>query len=544
MNKLQNNTFCKKAISFISKDYIFLILLFCIGLLFFPAYGAYLDQNSEQQILYSNVLAYCNELHLAPEFAEYIRSFDIVDIREYIDRDHGMCVFYPMFFIWQIRDTSPASANLIWHLYVYILCFAGIVCLYYLAKDMFGKSNAVFTTLFFFLTPRIFAEIHYNNKDAVILSLTLVAFFLGYKLKKNTTFLNAVLFGIIGAVLSNMKIIGLFLWGIIGLWVLFDRIFNKKFNLSLVLKMLVCFATTGIVFALITPAVWSGPIEYFKYQFESAQNFRWNDNLLFAGNLYSRNITGFSRKYLPVTITMTLPISALLLSVIGMIYIILSLFKKEDRENAFFALSTVLAGLFPVLYAAYTRATVYNGWRHFYFCYASIIIALSFGIKALSTIKKKHIVKITLSSVLVILFLGICINHPYQYTYYNFPARLFVKDNFELDYWDMSIYQALKYLGKTTDGDINVACLDNPSMWGVAAHINNALPDSLTQRINQTYLWQYGESYLDYTDYLIINPTYSAIYSKEQYTQIQAECEMIYQIKSYGNVICEIYKVH
>lgn len=108
----------------------------------------------------------------------------------------------------------------------------------------------------------------------------------------------------------------------------------------------------------------------------------------------------------------------------------------------------------------------------------------------------------------------------------------------------MSIYQGLKYLGKTTEGDINVACLDNPSMWGVAAHINNALPDSLTERINQTYLWECGENYLEYTDYLIINPTYSAIYSKEQYTQIQTECEMIYQIKAYGNAIYEIYNIH
>lgn len=543
MNKIQNNIIYKKFISFISKDYVFLILLFCIGLIFLPAYGAHLDQNSEQEIMYDNILAYCNELHICPVFSDYLQSHNVIDIRDSIERDHGMSIFYPMAFIWKVRDNSVSAANLLWHLYIYVFCFAGIVCLYYLIKDLLGKNIAVFTTLFFFLTPRIFAEIHYNNKDAVILSLTLIVFFLGYRLIKNTTFLNAVLFGLVGAVITNMKIIGLFIWGIIGLWVLADRIICKKFNLSLVLKMLACFASATVLFALITPAVWSGPIEYFKYQFESAQNFRWSFTLLFAGKTYSRNLAGFSRKYLPITILMTLPVSVLVLSSIGIVNIFLSFFKKDSRENALFAFSALVAGIFPMLYAAYTRATVYNGWRHFYFGFASIIIALSFGIKALSTIKKKHMVEIVLSFVILYLFVGICINHPYQYTYYNFPSRLFVKDNFELDYWDMSFFQAIKSLEKETDEEINIACLDLLSTFGVTAHLNNALPDSISQRINLISVEEYGDNYLDYADYVIINPTYSVIYSSEETSRIRTDCDLIYQINAYGNVICEIYKV-
>lgn len=541
----KEQTDMKKLFSLISKDYVFLTLLFVIGLLFLPSYGAYLDQNLEQKILYSNILSYCEEFHAFPEFCEYIEARDIIRIQDFIDRDHGICVFYPLFFIWKVQDINPAVSNFIWHFYIYLLCFAGIVFLYLLTKELFGKKTAVLTTLFFFLTPRIFAEIHYNNKDTVILTLSFIVFYLGYRLKQKTTFKNAVLFGLIGAVISNMKIIGLFIWGIIGLWVLFSKIAEKEFKPSLIAKMLVCFASAILLFAILTPAFCAGPIAYMKYQFECAQNYRWDDALLFAGKIYVKSVTGFTRKYLPLTILMTLPVSVLLLSCIGTIRIVIDLFKKDKdaRSKAFFALAAMIAGFFPLVYAAYTRATVYNGWRHFYFSYASAIVILSFGVDLIvCKFKKKHIGFFILSAVTLSLFAGIVLNHPYQYTYYNFPSSLFVKDNFELDYWDVSFKQALQFIGDRNDGEVNVACLDNPSVWGVEAQVNNALSSDLGNRIHLFTSWKNGENYLENAEYIIVNPTYSTLYSRNLYSKIQDNFILIKQIHSYGNVICEVYQ--
>ncbi len=537
-------TFYKKVISILSKDYIFLLLLFAFGLIFLPSYGAHLDQQSEQEILYYNVLSYCDNLGIFPEFAEYLKERSIIPIEESIERDHGMSVFYPMFFIWKVRDASVSAANLLWHLYIYFFCFAGVSCLYLLLKDMLGQKTAVFSSLFFFLTPRIFADIHYNNKDAILLSLSLIVFYLAYRLREKTNVLNAILFGFAGAVIGNMRVIGLFIWGIMGLWVLFSLIAARKFKPSVLVKIAICFASAVALFALITPAVWAGPVSFFKYQFESAKNFRWGSSLLFAGKIYSKDVTGFSRKYLPVTVMMTLPLSVMALSIAGGIRIIVGFFKKDnnDIKQAFFGIFAAFAGFFPFGYAVISNATVYNGWRHFYFSFASIIILTAFGVKAFLEIKKQNAVTIALSAILLTLFAGICINHPYQYAYYNFPARLWVEDNFELDYWDMAFNQALKRIGEYDDGEITVACVDSPSIWGVNAQLNNALSNSLSERIHPVSSWETGEYNLENAEYIIINPTYSAIYNPAERERIRGEYELLWEIKAYGNVICEVYR--
>lgn len=538
---------CGKITSFlqkITKESVFLPVLFLIGLLFLPGYGAHLDQYSEQEIMYYNVYSYCETFNVFPEFADYLEARDIINIQDSIERDHGMSVFYPVAFIWKIRDKSPYAANLIWHTYIYFICFAGVVSLHFLVKEMYSPKVAVLTTLVCFFTPRIFAEMHYNNKDAILLSLALITFALGWNLKKKCSFKNAISFGLIGAVISNMRIIGLFIWGIVGLWVLISIIADKEFDLKVLLKMLVCFASMALLFALITPAVWPGVGAYIKYQIESSQNFRWGSSLLFNGKIYSKELTGFSRKYLPVILVMTLPVSILAMALLGAVEYIIKIFrkKKDSFTKNSFIFATAFAGMFPFAYAVLKNATVYNGWRHFYFTYASIIILVAGGISFLvESVNKKHIGELLVSAAVVVYFAGICINAPYQYAYYNIPCRFMVKDNFELDYWDMSFKQALTFISEYREGEIKVACIDSPSIWGVNAQVNNALSGDVASRVKLVSDWQNADYGVDEAEYVIINPTYSVIYNSDIYEEVKDKFNLIYEIKSYGNVICEVY---
>ena len=40
------------------------------------------------------------------------------------------------------------------------------------------------------------------------------------------------------------------------------------------------------------------------------------------------------------------------------------------------------------------------------------------------------------------------LNHPYQYVFFNFPSKQYVKKNFELDSWGVSNLDSLKYILK------------------------------------------------------------------------------------------------
>ena len=71
------------------------MILFVIGLFMGTAYGAHLDQTTEQEILYSNLKGYLQTLHMEQTglYAD-LEAYGVVEIAESIDRYNGMAVYY------------------------------------------------------------------------------------------------------------------------------------------------------------------------------------------------------------------------------------------------------------------------------------------------------------------------------------------------------------------------------------------------------------------------------------------------------------------
>ena len=250
---------------------------------------------------------------------------------------------------------------------------------------------------------------------------------------------------------------------------------------------------------------------------------------------YCKSLTGIPRKYLPVIMLITVPVGIWILMIIGILfsgYRIISRKLIQRKKDYIIAVSVI--GIAPLGYAVFSATPVYNGWRHFYFVYASIIIFVACAVYYFLEISaKKKIFNMVFCGYIAWLLLGIIVNHPYEYAYYNCLAGNNVEQRYELDYWDMSFKQALEKIAQNDDRSrIGIATCDNPSNWGISAQMC---------AIRGKYRCRFvTDVSFEEADYIIVNPTYFALYSYEYYEKIQEEFIVVDKMKSYGKTICYI----
>lgn len=537
MNKLK---------SFFKYDRVFLLAILLIGLMTAFSYGVYFDQVSEQTILFSNIKEYA--LRLGGEDSKLVQDMNkagIIEISQDKERDHGIAAYYPAGIVWLLNQVSPYAGSVFWHMYTFLLVFLGICALYYLCKGLFQSQKlASFISLLFFLSPRMFAESHYNNKDMVLLSLVLMLFYGGYLVITKPSWPSIILFAIAGAYAFNVKIIGAYFFGLLGLYALLYFICTRQFNKRLFIKVISCLLLWLGIFVLITPATWVGPVEYVQYVFGHTVNFgRWSSYILFNGTLIHKEITGIPESYLPRLILFTTPVGILLLTAAGGLLLAVNTCKKRFRgiwQREGYVIFLILTGLVPIVFAMVADTSVYNGWRHFYFTYASLIMAAGYGAYGLNQLfKTKLPSKLRLGGAGIyaaVLAVGILLNHPFEYCYYNPLAGKNVAYKYDMDYWDLSVWQAYEAILEDAGdkGKISVSAFNAPTIYGMEIN-RDALPQEESGRILVLENWENAE-------YLIVNMTYTVMYNLEDYQYVKAQYELIETLESYGNLVCEVYK--
>jgi len=406
--------------------------------------------------------------------------------------------------------------------------------------------------MLFFLTPRFFAEGHYNNKDVMLLSLVIMVFALGYSCIEKPTIVRCILFAAVGALASNIKIVGFIAPGIIGI-IYIIYIFNeekKEKRRERFYKAMFTIVLFAFFYWALTPAMWSGMQEYFSYLFNNAIMFsRWDGQILFNGEIYRHSTTGLPKQYAIVQYLITTPLFISLLALVGAMVLVFDMFKNrkikifwQDSGNLLIIFGTISSLLF-MIYAIFSKMVLYNSWRHLYFCYIGILFSILYLFKRISKedIKNKT-AKFLFFSVLSLYFgftiIGLILNHPYQYAYFNILAGQNVEEKYEIDYWCVSIANALNKLCETVpDGKIEILGLEWCADWRVRAAIN-ILPEEIQER----FVVYNMETNPKEGMYILENPTYSDMHAHERYEAARESSEKIIDIKAYGNSIMKIYK--
>ena len=232
---------------------------------------------------------------------------------------------------------------------------------------------------------------------------------------------------------------------------LFTQIFTKDKTILLFFKQVTIYCFLTCIFILIFwPWLWLDPIGNFLEAFKNMSKFRTNLNLLYFGDIvWSGNLPWH---YVPVWILITTPVLYLVLFFTGIFAVSFSNsgFKTEQKIEDYLFISLFFL---PIILIIALNSVIYNGWRHLYFIYPALIYLSIRGYSYLCDLMRHKVLLTTLQAI-TLLFLSntafwMIRDHPYQYLYFNWLAKDWVK-NFDVDYWGVAYKNSLERIMSTS----------------------------------------------------------------------------------------------
>lgn len=339
------------------------------------------------------------------------------------------------------------------------ILFVGLIAVF-----IGGWRAGVFSVLLLFLSPRFLGHSFNNPKDIPFAAAVISAIFfmfLFFKQFPKVKWYTIVLLILSIAFSISIRIGGLILFGYFGLFGLVylistlrenklalkesnSKLKNKKVSIwtgavssKNIFRLLIYGVGICVVGYFLGLLLWPyalqdpirNPMEAFaamsKFEIAIRQNFegalQWSDSLPWY----------YTPKFILITIPLAVIIGAL-------IYPFTGGWKKENRMATFMI---YFLFIFPVFWIVYTNANVYGGWRHSIFAYPPMVVAAGLGFDALIKWVNKKVIKIVLTFLpfllLIMPFIHIVKNHPYEYIYFNeFAGGMNnVYGNYEMDYY-------------------------------------------------------------------------------------------------------------
>lgn len=439
------------------------IALSATGLLLYQDFGVSLDEPAQRLIGIVNLnyvaqIFGLDSILLNPHFA----NFSNQSLATLEDRHYGVIFELPAALLEVFND--PSDHRAIYHMR-HLLTFAyflvGVAALYCLAYLRYRSHLlGILACLMLIISPRIFADSFYNDKDIVFLatfslgSLTMIQAFLNPSWKR--IILHAFTSGIaidtrlIGVVIPLMTI------GIFAAQAISGR-FNSKHLLSIILGYLA--ACSAITIAL-WPYLWISPFAHFLEAFEFITRHPHSAAIIFQGREILTNQLPWY--YVPAWISISTPILYLILFSIGSVENIRMIFNKQFEilinEKQLIDLIFFIFFLGPIAAISVSHTPIYNGWRHLYFIYPFfILISIKGLIKVWDLIRLQRCGVKILIGVLIANFAYIIYwmtaNHPLQNIYFNSLAGRAWNTSYEVDYWGLAHRIALQKILSNDDAD-------------------------------------------------------------------------------------------
>lgn len=526
---------------------LFFAVLLAIGLATCADYGLPCDEPAEQVILQENMHEYaCRLLGADSRAAQWYQSRGIDRISNSVEKDHGQSAYYAFMPLLARFANRPHMLTVLWKAYTWLLFMLGCGAIYSFCRQTgIGRFVSCIGALLLYLCPRFFAEGHYNNKDMVLLSLVLCTLYLGIRFLKEPGFGRGALFSLAGALAANTKIAGALGWGLMGLAAIVLVTASHRWSRRMTGVAAATIALFVAFYALLTPASWTDPAGYLGYLLANASGFtRWTGVVVFRGMVFDHAVNPLPRYYLIWMMLATLPLYVAPLAAMGQLNVIRQVCRQRvqalrDPVSLSYAAAT-LCWLVPLAAAVVMRPLVYNGWRHFYFVYAGIVLLAARGVQSCLDFLKRHGGDCGMPVVFLaglLLFFGwtakdMAANHPYQYGYYNLLANRNAETEMELDYWDVSTKNAMEALLTVKRNEKLPLVLggSDPMSWFGVSHAYEVMtPDQ------QALLTITPE---EDPPYLFVNTTYALIYGIPQ----PEGYRKLLTIESYGNTLCAVYE--
>lgn len=349
------------------------------------------------------------------------------------------------------------------------------------------------------LSPRISADLFYNNKDAVFMTTSILAIFSSLyfltKPSKTTFFASGIAIGFS----ASMRQVGLIPALLIYLMVLvFKPEIPQIQKIRLIAAHLVFTLSTLILFQ---PYYWEETISRISKSLSRANNFSYPGVTLTNGEFLPN--TSLPWNYLPLWILVTVPVGYLLLFLAGVLsssWMFINLhirLRKELSQNSLIDLFIILSLVLPVLIVLIADTNLYNGWRHFYFIYPIFVyfIVWNFGrLNYSSHFLVRALFSPILLTSLVFTATWMVSNKPFYNLYFNKLAGSKIEKRWELDYWSLSGREIVSWIANHDSRDsVSIQTSDNSPLYDSAVFLERREKERLS------FLWfNQGISKADY----------------------------------------------
>ncbi|TGD78533.1 hypothetical protein [Hymenobacter wooponensis] len=440
---------------------LFFGLLLLLGLWIYSDYGMSIDE----RISRDNGMVTLRYLfqRFAPEKAQHPAFGPYwVPLPEYQDRDYGVALETPLSYLEFVLDLETMRAKFLFrHLATFVVCWGGCVAFYQLARRRFGSWQwGLLGALWLVLSPRLFADFFYNDKDAVFMALFAVGLNTGVRLVLRPTLSRVLWHALACALTIDVRIMGVLLPAATLALLLVRVVYGEvRPGRALGLGGLYAALTAGLVVAF-WPYLWPAPLDNFLLAWHNMSSFRWDGEVLYLGRI-ERSVA-LPWHYPFVWIGVTTPLLYVVTFLIGAVLVAcrvlqnlrqvgLRLWRTEQELQDVFFLGM---GMAPLIAVVVMHAVLYDGWRQLYFVYPALLLIALRGLW--STVHWAAAQRlwaqwprvvgaiVTMSAVVVA---GKMIEaHPLQNVYFNPLAGSNLLQRFEMDYWGLSYRQGLEYV--------------------------------------------------------------------------------------------------
>jgi len=469
--------------------YSLFIFFFLTGVLIFKDYGISTDEDFQRLVGFywlnyianffpgSNfLLDVQNKIKLIGDLTLSVESGETF-------KYYGIIYDLPLAFIETVFNiTDPKNYFYLRHFLNFFLFWVSSIFFYKILFIRFKNwSLAISGVLFYVLSPRIFAESFYNNKDLILLSLFSISFYYVLIFFKKENNLNSIKLGIISAVCTSSRVLGILIIITCLLIYIFDLISLFKERIKSYNKYIILVFSYSIFLIIIWPYLWENPFKNFYNTIKIFSNYLHIMQVLYNGDYYYSN--NLPWHYSIVWPAITTPILYIFFFILGFFFFIkrfLSRFVKIDNSNKRYShlwvgyrekFDVFLFFLLIIFYFLIIKlnATLYDGWRQLYFIYPIIIYYVIYALQIFYYYLKgkKYIINYLLTAYLTFLMYILYTMHPMQMVYFNFLAKNNVSINYQVDYWGLSSIQAIRKIlnYENNKSKIRIANASYVSLW-------------------------------------------------------------------------------
>ena len=449
-----------QSIRFADLIAVLFVLIFCLsGILTLSEYGMTWDEGLGNFFFGERYLRYVSSFNANYlNFNEYLSMHKEQSLDLYKSPWRGTPEAFPA-----LADIASAATMYIFsyklgwldpvdgfHLFSVLLVSMFLLIFYFFASKRLGKYVALFSLFFLGVFPRLWGDMHFNEKDIpemVFFGFTLLAYWAWFE---KPSWIRTIIVGIAGGAALGVKANALFLpiFFILGSW----PINLKELWIHIKTRFLkyILMAITGIItFFLSWPYLYSNPFNAKKYFL-----------LIFA---QGGRIGSPTWNWQPLSITAAvIPEFMLLCLLIGVVFSAIQITRNKKTIYRF----ALVWLLLPILRISIPPSLNFDGIRHFLEFVPGAALVAGIGAAAIINLIGQQN-KTRRISIALILFLFVSVNTglaintfgSYQYLYFNniyggLPGgqRVFGQDE-ATDYWGSSYRKGIKWLNENAERD-------------------------------------------------------------------------------------------